>query len=74
MLLRDLDLANGLCNGTRMTYQSFRRNIIHVEVVMGEHVEKHWSSNGEHAEKQVFMPRIPLSWSNDEGYHKLKRK
>lgn len=60
MLLQNLDLSNGLCNGTRMICRSFGRNIIYAEVAMG---------------KQVFIPRIPLSPPNDEGYpFKFKRK
>lgn len=34
MLLRNLDLSNGLWNGTRMMCRSFGRNIIYAEVAM----------------------------------------
>ena len=64
MLLRNLDPANGLCNGTRMVCRSFCENVIHAEITMGQH-----------AGKQVFLPRIPLSPAENEGYpFQFKRK
>ncbi|XP_022152307.1 ATP-dependent DNA helicase PIF1-like [Momordica charantia] len=64
ILLRNLDPANGLCNGTRMVCREFRKNIIYAEI-----------TTGQNAGKQVFLPRIPMSPANDEGYpFKFKRK
>ncbi|KAL0544143.1 hypothetical protein IC582_019255 [Cucumis melo] len=64
MLLRNLDPSNELCNGTRLVCRSFSKNIIYAEIAMGDHVGK-----------QIFIPRIPLSPPNDNGYpFKFKRK
>ncbi|XP_020262490.1 ATP-dependent DNA helicase PIF1-like [Asparagus officinalis] len=64
ILLRNLDPTNGLCNGTRMVCQDFNCNIIHAKITMGQH-----------AGKEVFLPRIPLSPAEDEGFpFKFKRK
>ncbi|XP_073300588.1 uncharacterized protein [Primulina huaijiensis] len=64
MLLRNLDPADGLCNGTRMVCKEFKENVIHAEI-----------SVGIHAGKQVFIPRIPLSPSENEVYpFTFKRK
>ena len=49
MLLRNLDPSNGLCNETRMICKDFESNVIHVEIIMGQH-----------AGKQVLLPRLPL--------------
>ena len=64
LLLRILDSPNGLCNETRLVYRSFNKNTIYAEIAMSDH-----------AGKQVFLLRIPLSSSNDNGYpFKFKRK
>ncbi|KAL7137613.1 hypothetical protein ABFS83_10G105100 [Erythranthe nasuta] len=64
ILLRNLDPSNGLCNGTRMVCRNFKSNVIDAEIVFGQHVGKH-----------VFIPRIPLSPAENEGYpFKFKRK
>ncbi|XP_073152162.1 uncharacterized protein [Henckelia pumila] len=57
MLLRNLDPSDGLCNGTRMVCRSFENNVIHAEITIGQHIGK-----------QVFIPRIPLSPAENEGY------
>ena len=64
ILLRNLDPANGLCNGTRLVVRGFQRNTIDAEIVLGQH-----------AGKRVFLPRIPLCPSDDEMFpFQFKRK
>jgi hypothetical protein len=64
ILLRNLDPHNGLCNGTRLMIRAFQDNAIDAEIVGGQHVGK-----------RVFIPRIPLSPSEDISLSfKLKRK
>ncbi|XP_066311145.1 uncharacterized protein [Miscanthus floridulus] len=55
ILLRNIDPANGLCNGTRLVVRGFRRNTIDAEIMVGQH-----------AGKRVFLPRIPLFPFDDE--------
>jgi ATP-dependent DNA helicase PIF1 len=54
ILLRNLDPHNGLCNGTRLMIRAFQDNAIDAEIV-----------GGQHAGNRVFIPRIPLSPSED---------
>ena len=64
ILLRNIDPANGLCNGTRLVVRGFQRNTIDAEIVLGQH-----------AGKRVFLPRIPLCPSDDEMFpFQFKRK
>nr|XP_015624412.1 uncharacterized protein LOC107279989 [Oryza sativa Japonica Group] len=64
ILLRNLDPNNGLCNGTRLMVRAFQDNAIDAEIV-----------GGQHASKRVFIPRIPLSPSDDISLpFKFKRK
>jgi len=64
ILLRNIDPANGLCNVTRLVVRDFQRNTIDAEIVLGQH-----------ARKQVFLPRIPLCPSDDEMFlFQFKRK
>jgi ATP-dependent DNA helicase PIF1 len=64
ILLRNLDPHNGLCNGTRLVVRGFGNNLIDAEIV-----------NSQHAGKRVFLPRIPMSPSEDVTLpFKLKRK
>ncbi|XP_075499060.1 uncharacterized protein LOC142537425 [Primulina tabacum] len=58
------DPSEGLCNGTRMVCKEFEDNVIHAEITVGHHAGKH-----------VFIPRIPLSPAENEGYpFQLRRK
>jgi hypothetical protein len=64
ILLRNLDPHNGLCNGTRLMIRAFQDNAIDAEIV-----------GGQHAGDRVFIPRIPLSPSDDISLpFKFKRK
>jgi ATP-dependent DNA helicase PIF1 len=64
ILLHNIVLANGLCNGTRLICRSFQRNVIDAEIAVGEH-----------AGKRIFLPRIPLCPSDDDMFpFKMKRK
>ena len=56
MLLRDLDPSNRLCNGTQLICKSLKRNVIDVEI-----------SVGQHAGKRVCIPRIPFCPSEVDG-------
>ncbi|WVZ49777.1 hypothetical protein U9M48_001106 [Paspalum notatum var. saurae] len=64
ILLRNIDPANGLCNGTRLIVRGFQKNTIDAEIVLGQH-----------AGKRVFLLRIPLCSSDDEMFpFRFKRK
>ena len=64
ILLRNIDPANGLCNGTRLVVRGFAKNSINAEIVLSQH-----------AGKRVFLPRIPLCPSDDEMFpFQFKRK
>jgi ATP-dependent DNA helicase PIF1 len=64
ILLRNIDPANGLCNGTRLVVRGFQKNVIDAEIVLGQH-----------AGKRIFLPRIPLCPSDDEMFpFQFKRK
>uniref|UniRef100_K3Z2Q3 ATP-dependent DNA helicase n=1 Tax=Setaria italica TaxID=4555 RepID=K3Z2Q3_SETIT len=64
ILLRNIDPANGLCNGTRLVVRGFQRNSIDAEIVLGQH-----------AGKRGFLPQIPLCPSDDEMFpFQFKRK
>ncbi len=64
ILIRNLDPNNGLCNGTILMIRAFQDNAIDAEIV-----------GGHHAHKRVFIPRIPLSPSDDISLpFKFKRK
>lgn len=54
ILLRNLNPAEGLCNGTRLICRQFEKNVIDAEIAIGEH-----------AGKRVFLPRIPFITTED---------
>jgi len=49
MLLRNIDVASGLCNGTRLTIVSLGKNVITAQVV-----------NGSHSSEMAYIPRMNL--------------
>ncbi|CAJ0927718.1 8989_t:CDS:1 [Entrophospora sp. SA101] len=64
MLLRNLDPVNRLCNRTRLICCQFQSQIIDTEIITGDHQGK-----------RVFIPRIPLTSTEDTGLpFVLKRK
>jgi ATP-dependent DNA helicase PIF1 len=54
MLLRNVSVNKGLCNGTRMIVRAFRQNVLQLEIISGAF------SGTVH-----FIPRISLDTSND---------
>nr|GEV23804.1 hypothetical protein [Tanacetum cinerariifolium] len=63
ILLRNLDPANGLCNGTRLICKRFDPNVINAEIAVGQH-----------AGVRVLLPRISLAPSEEDMFpFKLKR-
>jgi hypothetical protein len=50
LLLRNLDPANGLCNGTRLMLTAVRSRVIEATIL-----------SGRHAGKRAFVPRISLT-------------
>jgi hypothetical protein len=64
ILLRNIDPAGGLCNGTRLVVRGFQRNTIDAEIMVEDHVGK-----------RIFLPRILLCPSDDEMFpFQFKRK
>ncbi|XP_066351522.1 ATP-dependent DNA helicase PIF1-like [Miscanthus floridulus] len=64
ILLLNLDPNNGLCNGTRLMVRAFQGNAIDAEIV-----------GGHYAGRRVFLPRIPMSPSDDISLpFKMRRK
>jgi ATP-dependent DNA helicase PIF1 len=55
ILLRNIDPANRLCNGTRLVVRGYQRISIDAEIVLGQH-----------ARKRIFLPRILLCPSDEE--------
>jgi ATP-dependent DNA helicase PIF1 len=43
ILLRNIDPANGLCNGARLVVSGFQRNTIDAEIVLGQYACKRFS-------------------------------
>nr|GEW56621.1 ATP-dependent DNA helicase PIF1-like [Tanacetum cinerariifolium] len=63
ILLRNLDLANGLCNGTRLICKRFDPNVINAKIAVEQH-----------ARVRVLLLRIPLAPSEKDMFpFKLKR-
>jgi ATP-dependent DNA helicase PIF1 len=63
LLLRNFNINNGLCNGTRMGIKNIMENIVDCEVISGGRI-------GE----RVFIPRINLTSTENILPFKLKRR
>ncbi|XP_027082486.1 uncharacterized protein [Coffea arabica] len=55
ILLRNLNPAKGLCNGTRLICRQLKQHAICAEIAVGQH-----------RGKRVLLPRIPLQTSDNE--------
>ena len=55
ILLRNLNPAEGLCNGTRLICRQLRRHTICAEIAFGQYKGK-----------KIFIPRIPLQTPDNE--------
>ena len=53
MLLRNLNIKEGLCNGTRLMIKRLHHNVIDAEVLLGTHQSK-----------RVLIPRVVLAQSD----------
>ncbi|RWS19280.1 ATP-dependent DNA helicase PIF1-like protein, partial [Leptotrombidium deliense] len=54
MLIRNLSVSDGLCNGTRLIVKGIKTRILSCEILTGDR-----------AGNQVFIPRIKLDSSSD---------
>ncbi|XP_019256420.1 PREDICTED: uncharacterized protein LOC109234823 [Nicotiana attenuata] len=58
ILLRNLNLCDGLCNGTRLTCCDFKTHVVSANISVGDFKNTH-----------LFIPKIPLLSSQDEKMH-----
>ena len=63
MLLRNLNMDGGLCNGTRMIVKNLMSKLIEAEIITGTRI-------GE----KVYIPRIPLTYKDPNYPFIFKRK
>lgn len=63
MLLRNMSIKHGLCNGTRLVVKKMMPNVIDCEIIMGKNL-------GE----RVFLPRIDTTSQEGELPFILKRR
>ena len=63
MILRNLDAAHGVCNGSRGILTWYGNRVLEVELLTGEH-----------AGKRVFIPRISNQPTEDQVAFKFTRK
>ena len=63
MLLRNLNIKEGLCNGTRLMIKRLHQNVIDAEVLLGTHQSK-----------RVLIPRVVLAPSDVDLPFVLRRR
>jgi hypothetical protein len=63
MVLRNLDTAHGVCNGSRGVVTRYRNRVLEVELITGEH-----------AGEKVFIPRIFNQPTDDQCSFKFIRR
>ena len=63
MLLRNIDPANGHCNGTKYVIKRMTENVLDAVV-----------ASGKHAGKRLFIPRISLSTDNLDAYSMTRKQ
>jgi len=63
MLLRNLDQAEGLCNGTRLTVTRLANHVIEAKIITGKNIGN-----------KVYIPRMSLSPSQSPWPFKLVRR
>ncbi|GKC70676.1 DNA helicase, partial [Tanacetum coccineum] len=63
MLLRNVNIAAGLCNGTRLIVTQLLPKVIEAQIITGTRVSQ-----------KVFLPRIPLTVRNPRAPFVFKRK
>ena len=63
MILRNLDAAHGVCNGSRGILTHWANRVLEVQLLTGEH-----------AGKKVFIPRISNQPTEDQVAFKFTRK
>ena len=63
MLLRNINPAEGLCNGTRLIVKQLQRSVIDAEIITGSHIGQ-----------RVFIPRIRMAPSDTDLPFQLIRR
>jgi len=63
MLLRNIDLKLGLCNGTRLIITRMRKFVLEANVISGSNIGK-----------KVFIPKLSLSLSDVKIPFKFQRR
>ncbi len=63
MLMRNISLTEGLCNGTRLMVRQLHANVVEAEILLGRF-----------AGKRVFVPRVILAPSDADLPFILRRR
>ncbi len=63
MLLRNLDISIGACNGTRLIIKALSKHIITATIMTGDHTGT-----------MIFIPQLNMTTSNDLYAFKLTRR